>query len=232
MKKLKLMNKLIIIGFFLTLLYGCSKNQEQPNEESVLPYYKEATFTPYWYKTEEMIPKGFHKIPPFQLTNQQGEVITEKDVNGKVFVVDFFFTSCPGICPKMTDNMSVIQDAFLKENDVLLLSHSVTPDYDSVKVLQEYAKAKGVNVEKWHLLTGEREEIYNLGRNFYFVEEDLGLKKKATDFIHTENFVLIDKNRYIRGIYNGLNKTSVNQLIEDIKVLKLETSELQKASMR
>lgn len=225
------MNKLFLIGFLL-ILFGCSEDQEQSSKNYALPYYKEATFTPYWYETKERIPAEFHKIPAFQLTNQNGKTITEAEVDGKVFVVDFFFTSCPGICPKMTDNMSVIQEAFLQEDDVLLLSHSVTPDYDSVAVLYAYAKAKGVNANKWHLLTGEREEIYNLGRNFYFVEEDLGLKKKPTDFIHTENFVLVDQNRYIRGIYNGLNKASVNQLIEDVKVLKKEAVELHKISKR
>jgi protein SCO1 len=115
-----------------------------------------------------------------------------------------------------------IQHAFLADKDVLLLSHSVTPEYDSVSILRDYAEMKGVVEGKWHLLTGNRDEIYNLGRNQYFVEEDLGLEKDPDDFIHTENFVLVDQNRYIRGIYNGLNKTSVNQLIADINTLKSE----------
>jgi protein SCO1/2 len=134
-------------------------------------------------------------------------------------VADFFFTSCPGICPKMTSNMLLIQEAFKDNDKVELLSHSVMPEFDSVSVLKSYADAKGVIDNKWHLVTGERELIYDLGRNYYFVEEDLGIDKTCDDFLHTENFVLIDQQGYIRGIFNGLNKSSVNQLIADIKTL-------------
>jgi protein SCO1/2 len=137
-------------------------------------------------------------------------------------VTDFFFTSCAGICPKMTSNMKIVQEAFMNDAEVLLISHTVTPDKDSVSVLREYAQNKGVVSNKWHLVTGLQNEIYKLGRKDYFVEEDLGIDKDENDFLHTENFVLIDKNRHIRGIYNGLNKTSVNQLIKDIYTLKTE----------
>ncbi|MEL7145667.1 MAG: SCO family protein, partial [Bacteroidota bacterium] len=122
--------------------------------------------------------------------------------------------------PKMTRNMTLVQEAFLEDDRVMILSHSVTPQYDSVPVLKRYAESNGVIDGKWHLLTGERSTIYKLGRQGYFIEEDLGILKEADEFIHTENFVLVDKNRYIRGIYNGLNKTSVNQLIDDIKTLQ------------
>ena len=118
--------------------------------------------------------------------------------------------------------MKIVQEEFLKDDEVLLISHSVTPDKDSVSVLREYALNKGVVSNKWHLVTGLQNEIYKLGRKDYFVEEDLGTDKDENDFLHTENFVLIDKNRHIRGIYNGLNKTSVNQLIKDIHTLKTE----------
>ncbi|MEL6538992.1 MAG: SCO family protein, partial [Bacteroidota bacterium] len=200
---------------------GCgSATQERTSRVETLPYYQEATFTPQWFSTEEDVPSDFHQIPKFSLTNQLGESISEEDVQDKIFVVDFFFTSCPGICPKMTSNMAVIQEEFLEDDEVLLLSHSVTPDIDQVPILQEYAEVKGVVEGKWHLLTGKREEIYHLGRYQYFVEEDLGLEKDPNAFIHTENFVLVDGNRHIRGIYNGLNTTAVSQLIADIKTLK------------
>ena len=120
----------------------------------------------------------------------------------------------------MTDNMRLIQAAFLTDPNVLLLSHSVTPSVDSVSVLKDYAKVKGVISSKWHLATGDKQLIYSLGRKSYFVEEDLGLQKQETDFIHTENFVLVDGDGHLRGIYNGLNKRSVNQLLEDIRTLK------------
>jgi len=198
--------------------------QEKVKEEAVseikLPYYNEATFTPHWFDDLASVPGGFHQIPEFSLVNQQGQEFTDSDVEDKLFVVDFFFTSCPGICPKMTSNMALVQEAFLEDKDVLLLSHSVTPEYDDVEMLRRYAEQKGVIDSKWHLLTGERDVIYDLGRNHYFVEEDLGVQKDLDDFLHTENFILVDKHRYIRGIYNGLNKTSVNQLIADIKTLQ------------
>jgi len=116
--------------------------------------------------------------------------------------------------------MALIQDKFIDDDGVLLLSHSLTPDYDSVSVLKQYAEAKGVNSKRWYLLTGERAMIYDLGRNQYFIEEDLGLAKDPDDFIHTENFVLLDVNQHIRGIYNGLNKAAISQLMADITTLK------------
>ena len=121
----------------------------------------------------------------------------------------------------MTKNMTLLQEEFKDDDDVLLLSHSVTPTIDSVAQLKKYALDKGV-LNNWHLVTGDKKEIYDLGRKFYFVEEDLGEPKGLDDFLHTENFVLIDKNKHIRGIYNGLNKNSVMQLIADIKTLKKE----------
>ena len=118
--------------------------------------------------------------------------------------------------------MMDLQNEFLKDENVLLLSHSVTPEKDSVSVLKAFADKKGILSHKWHLVTGTQQEIYKLGRKDYFVEEDLGIEKEADEFLHTENFVLLDRNRHIRGIYNGLNKTSIKQLIVDIQTLKKE----------
>lgn len=213
--------KQLIILMTALLLASCSNSKKQETSRvDVLPYYEEATFTPRWYEAEALIPQGFHQIPAFSLINQSGETITEKSLNGKITVVDFFFTSCPGICPKMTDNMSLVQEAFMKDDKIMMLSHSVTPTYDSVPVLKEYAVKKKIVAGKWHLLTGDRDEIYRLGRNAYFAEEDLGLAKGLNDFLHTENFILVDGNRHIRGIYNGLNKTAIEQLITDIRTLE------------
>ena len=209
----------VLILFGLT---GCSNSRERDSRVDVLPYYNEASFTPQWFEDNESVPNDFHKLPEFSLINQNGEIFNEQSIEGKIVVADFFFTTCPGICPKMTNNMALVQDEFLNDDQVVLLSHSVTPAYDSIPILKEYGEMKGVNGKRWHLLTGNREVIYDLGRNSYFVEEDLGLSKDPNDFIHTENFVLIDKNRHIRGIYNGLNKTSINHLIADIRTLKEE----------
>ncbi|SFD12386.1 protein SCO1/2 [Algibacter lectus] len=187
-----------------------------------LPYYNDESFTPHWLTPNTEEEKTFHKIPDFSLTNQSGETVTQDTFEGKIYITDFFFTTCPGICPKMTGNMAKIQEEFKNDQDVLLLSHSVMPSTDSVSVLRAYANKNDVIDNKWHLVTGSRDEIYTLGRDYYFVESDLGEVKSIDDFLHTENFLLIDKNKHIRGIYNGLNRASMAQLITDVKALKQE----------
>ncbi|WP_339793117.1 SCO family protein [uncultured Imperialibacter sp.] len=219
MKRFNTVNKALHLPILIAVLIGCESKQQTTSRVEELPYYEEATFTPKWFDSPAQLPTDFHQVPAFALVNQLGDTITEKDMAGKIYVIDFFFTTCPGICPKLTGNMALVQEAFLEDDQVLLLSHSVTPDYDSVAVLKEYADVKGVVEGKWHLLTGDRDQIYNLGRNAYFVEEDLGLEKDPDDFIHTENLVLVDGSRHIRGIYNGLNKAAISQLMADIKTL-------------
>lgn len=217
-----MISKILVILSFVTVLVGCQESKDVTSRVESLPYYNEASFTPHWYSADDKILDTFHQISPFSLVNQKGEIVTEKTLEGKIYITDFFYTTCPGICPKMTNNMAIIQDAFLYDDEVILLSHSVTPSKDSVAVLRDYGDAKGVNPAKWFLVTGAKSEIYKLGRKDYFIEEDLGVEKSDEDFLHTENFVLIDKNRHIRGIYNGLNKTSINQLIADVNTLKEE----------
>ena len=195
------------------LIIGCTNNKKQ------LPYYDTPDFTPKWEISDKLT---FHQIRPFKLINQENQPFTEKDIENKICVADFFFTTCPGICPKMTSSMADIQKEFINDNEILLLSHSVTPEKDSVTVLQQYAQDKKVNFKRWKLLTGDKNEIYDLGRKYYFVEEDEGMKKANDVFLHTENFILIDKQRHIRGIYNGLDPNSIQNLIRDIKVLKDE----------
>lgn len=216
------MQNKIIVFLLLIVLVACQEQEENNSRVDTLPFYNEATFTPHWISDNDESLDTFHRISPFKLINQEGETITEKTFEDKLYVVNFFFTICPGICPKMTNNMMQLHDEFLKDDDVLLLSHSVMPKNDSVSVLKSYAEDRGISSKTWHLVTGDKKEIYKLGRNDYFIEEDLGLSKKKYEFLHTENFVLIDKNRHIRGIYNGLNKTSINQLVTDIKTLKKE----------
>jgi protein SCO1 len=205
--------KNIVLFIAICLFISCKQ------EVRKLPYYDTADFTPKWQLPEM---DTFHTIRNFKLIDQNGAAFSEKDIAGKICVADFFFTICPGICPKMTSSMADLQKDFIKDDDVLLLSHSVTPESDSVSVLKKYAENKEVQYKKWRLLTGDKEEIYDLGRKYYFVEEDLGLKKDSDEFLHTENFILIDKRRHIRGIYNGLDPNSIATLSKDIKVLKEE----------
>ncbi len=203
---------------------ACNQSIEKTSRVATLPFYDEATFTPNWLAVDSDALDAFHKIPAFSLTNQLGETVSNSTFQNKIYVADFFFTTCPGICPKMTSNMMILQEEFIDDEEILLLSHSVTPKIDSVEVLKAYTENKGIDNSKWHLVTGERKQIYDLGRKAYFAEEDLGREKTEDDFLHTENFILIDKNSHIRGIYNGLNKTDVQQLIADIKALKYEGS--------
>jgi protein SCO1/2 len=208
-------NQLLIFILFALGVFACEKPDVR-----VLPYYDSPDFTPKWELPENE--DEFHSIRAFSLVNQHNEEFTENDIKGKICVVDFFFTSCPGICPKMAASMQDIQQEFLDDDGILLLSHSVTPDYDSVPVLQQYAKNMGVDFNRWKLLTGTLSEIYDLGRKYYFVEEDEGITRDETYFLHTENFILIDKERRIRGIYNGVNPDSMKSMIADIKVLQQE----------
>jgi len=205
--------KYFYLILYVLIMVSCKENKKQ------LPYYDTPDFTPKWEMTNE---NTFHKIRPFKLINQENQTFTEKDIEGEICVVDFFFTTCPGICLKMTNSMTDIQTEFMNDNEVLLMSHSVTPEKDSVSVLKQYAKDKKVDFKRWKLLTGDKNEIYDLGRKYYFAEEDEGIKKGNNVFLHTENFILIDKQRHIRGIYNGLDPNSIQNLIQDIKVLKAE----------
>ncbi|MGJ8716468.1 MAG: SCO family protein [Maribacter stanieri] len=224
------MNKSIVIILFFIIFASCKEAVKKENIQITetsrvehLPYYNDESFTPHWITPNTEEEKQFHKIPDFKLVDQLGDTLTQKSFNNQIYITDFFFTSCPGICLKMTNNMTKVQEAFLDHPEVAILSHSVTPSIDSVSVLKTYAEKNGVIDSKWHLVTGDKTEIYNLGRNEYFVENDLGIPKDINDFLHTENFLLIDKNKHIRGIYNGLNRASIAQLITDVNALLEES---------
>ncbi|APZ44970.1 SCO family protein [Polaribacter reichenbachii] len=164
-----------------------------------------------------------HTIANFELTNQNGEIITNKNYENKIYVADFFFTRCTNICIAMAYNMSELQDFYKNDNDIMFLSHSVTPTIDSVSVLKEYAINKGVIDGKWNVTTGSKKHIYELARKSYFavIEDGDG---GENDFIHTEQFVLIDKQRRIRGFYDGTEKKDMEKLKQDVALLKEEYS--------
>ncbi|MBC2845855.1 SCO family protein [Winogradskyella flava] len=218
------------VAVFLVFVFiSCKREVKEDTIKSVetsrvdyLPYYNDESFTPNWLTPGTKEEERFHKIGSFTLINQLGDTITQQTFEKKIYITDFFFASCPGICPQMTGNMFKLQEEFINDQDVLFLSHSVTPTKDSVPVLKNYAEKNGVLDGKWHLVTGDKSEIYNLGRNHYFVENDLGKPKDINDFLHTENFLLIDKKSHIRGIYNGLNRASMQQLIVDVRALQKE----------
>lgn len=165
--------------------------------------------------------KKYHTIADFSLTNQNGKTITQKDYEGKIYIADFFFTTCQTICPIMTDNMVEIQKEILNDTDVMLLSHSVTPEIDTVAQLKRYAIKKGVNDKKWNLVTGDKKQIYELARKSYLAVKANPLAGPF-DMVHTENFMLIDKKKQIRGFYDGTNSEDIDRLLDDIKHLKKE----------
>ncbi|SFA81778.1 SCO family protein [Algoriphagus aquimarinus] len=202
-----------ILAFSCTGKGAGAENRE--DEITALPYFNSADFTPSWEK-------GSHRIPDFAFTNQNGEEITEESYRGKIYVADFFFTICPGICPKLTANMESLQEAYLSDEEVMFLSHSVMPWNDSVPVLKEYAIEHQVNDAKWNLVTGDVEAIYSIAREGYFADEDFTKTLDTSNFIHTENFVLVDGQGFIRGVYNGTLEMDLERLKRHIEILKKE----------
>ena len=162
-----------------------------------------------------------HNIADFNLINQNGKKITNKDYKDKIYIADFFFTRCQNICIAMAYNMSELQEFYKNDTDIMFLSHSVTPLIDSVSVLKEYAMSKGVIEGKWNVTTGKKKHIYELARKSYFAVLDEG-NGDENDFIHTEQFILVDKKRRIRGYYDGTNDQEMEKLKEDIIFLKEE----------
>lgn len=160
----------------------------------------------------------YHTIANFSFTNQNGKTITQKDYEGKIYVADFFFTTCGSICPKMITNLVIVQQEFLTNPKVMLLSHSVLPDTDDVQKLKEYAIKNGVNDKKWNLVTGDKKAIYTMARKSYLAVK-LGNPNELYDMVHTENFVLIDTKKRVRGFYDGTNKDEIQRLIADIHFL-------------
>jgi protein SCO1/2 len=160
----------------------------------------------------------YHTIADFSFTNQNGKTITQKDYEGKIYVADFFFTTCGSICPKMTTNLVEVQKAFINNPKVMLLSHTVFPEIDSVSVLKKYAIKNGVIDSKWNLVTGDKKQIYAMARKSYLAVK-LGKPEELYDMVHTENFVLVDSKRRVRGFYDGTKKEDIARLIEDITFL-------------
>ena len=189
------------------------------NQKKPLPVYQPEMFNTELVDESIQHVSKYHTIADFSLTNQNGETITQDTYKDKIYVADFFFTTCPTICPIMTDNMYKIQGEILDDVDIMLLSHSVTPKIDSVSQLKKYAKEKGVIDRKWNLVTGDKKHIYELARKSYLAVKTDG-NGDEYDMIHTENFVLIDKKRRIRGTYDGTNPEEIERLLEDIETLK------------
>lgn len=190
--------------------------------EKKLPVFNPADVNPKLVDKSVINITRNHKVADFKLINQNGEIVTQDDYKDKIYVTDFFFTRCMTICPVMTNNMGKLQEVFKNDDEIKFLSLSVTPEMDSIPILKEYAVKKGVIDAKWNITTGDKKHIYELARKSYFAvldEGDGGLQ----DFIHTENFILVDKKRQIRGFYDGTDSKDIERLILDIKILQNES---------
>lgn len=163
----------------------------------------------------------FHKVPNFSFINEKGEVVDSMVMEGKISVVDYFFTTCPTICPVMTTNLTTVQDYFDEDEDVIILSHTVDPETDTPKVLADYAKSYKANPKQWMFLTGDKAALYEQARRGYFITALQG-DGGPEDFVHSEKLVIVDKNKHIRGYYDGTKEDEVQKMIEHIEILKLE----------
>ena len=211
--KLFITTLFVLSCIIITLFYNIL------SPEKILPIYQPAQVNYELVDSTIQHQKKYHHIADFSLINQNGDTITQEFYKDKIYVADFFFTTCQTICPIMTDHMYDIQKQTISDPEVLLLSHSVTPDIDSVAQLKRYAKKKLVNSSKWNLVTGNKKQIYELARKSYLAVKNAG-NGGPFDMIHTENFMLIDKRRQIRGFYDGTDSEEIERLLEDIKVLK------------
>ena len=196
----------------LTLFYSALKPKK------TLPIYNPSMVNPELVDSTIQYISKYHSIADFSFTNQNGKTITQKDYEGKIYVADFFFTTCGSICPKMTTNLVEVQKAIINNPKVMLLSHTVFPETDSVSVLKKYAIKNGVIDSKWNLVTGDKKQIYSLARKSYLAVK-LGKPEELYDMVHTENFVLVDSKRRVRGFYDGTKKEDIARLIEDITFL-------------
>jgi protein SCO1/2 len=206
---------LILSAIIITAIYNLYKPTPK------LPVYQPDMVTADLVDTTIQHIRKFHKIGDFKLVNQLGDTITPAKFKDKIYVADFFFTTCQSICIDMAKSMQTLQKEYLNDPEIMLLSHSVTPEIDNVAQLQKYAKEKGVNSEKWQLVTGDKKQIYKLARKHYLASKTEG-DGGPYDLVHTENFVLVDKEKRIRGFYDGTNPEEIDQLIKDISILKLE----------
>jgi protein SCO1/2 len=208
----------------IILLSVACKEKKSSSEliEEHLPFYNNAQFDASWIDEGDSGYASIHTIDTFHLTNQLGHTITKDSLDNHIYVANFFFTTCPGICPKMVNNLQSLQDSFINNPQIKLVSFSVMPWIDNVAKLNEYGKMHQINPNKWYLLTGDKERIYHLGRHAYFAEKSIGLQKDSSEFLHTESMLLIDKKARIRGIYNATQKLDIERVSEDIRVLLKE----------
>ncbi len=211
--------KLRILLFAIIAIAGIIIGYPYLAKKKPLPIYQPSELNPQLVDASLQHKGKGHQVANFHLINQLGDSISQDNLEGKIYVADFFFTTCPTICPRMTEQFFRLQKTFKEEDDIRLVSHTVFPDHDTVEVLKAYAEEYGVDSQMWYLLTGDKKQIYDLARKSYFAVTTTG-DGGDEDFIHTENFVLVDKEKRLRGFYDGTSPEAVNQLMLDIRQLK------------
>jgi protein SCO1 len=220
--KIVKMYRIVFLLLSSVLLVSCLDKKADTID---LPYYNEPDFTPIFLTDKsEVESKINHIIADFSFLNQDSTLISQKAIEGKIHIANFIFTSCGSICPKMTTNLKIVNDSLKNHSDIVLLSYSVTPWIDTPTVLKNYKSRNEINNPNWHFLTGSKNDIYKLARKSYFAEEDIGFSKDSTEFLHTEHFILVDKTKRIRGIYNGTLSLEMQQMLDDIKTLEKENN--------
>ena len=208
---------LLIVFFIVFSVVAISSFNYVQTQEKKLPIYSPSMVSDELVEEELRYVKKYHRISDFSLLNQNGNNVTQEDYKNKIYVADFFFTTCPDICPIMTGNMLYLQEN-LKDTNVMLASFSVTPKIDTVEVLKEYSTLKGIDDSRWNLMTGDKKQIYDLARKSYLVAKAIP-DGKNHGMIHTENFVLVDRDKRIRGYYDGTNIEDMDKLLDDIQIL-------------
>jgi len=207
----------------ICILLGCdnASNKVIPKKEVLnfkLPFYNSADFTPKWIHSKAEM-DSIHTIPSFEFIDQDNNKINKESVKGKIYLVNFFYTECSGICPMMTSTLKIIDDTFKNNPNLMILSTSVTPEIDQPEILKRYKLNNKITNPNWHFLTGKKNQIYSLARKGYFIEEEIGLNKDSSEFLHTEHVLLIDQGGHIRGIYNGTLQLEAQRMIADIREL-------------
>lgn len=200
-------HKLIYLVSFALLVFGCSQDKK-------LPYLGKHETRVVDGKTDTL----YHQVPPFKFLNQDSVWVSEKDMAGKIYIADFFFTTCPTICPKMKTQLVRLYERYADNDQIRILSHTIDPEFDRPHVLKQYANRLQVQAPRWNMVTGDKQAIYTLGEKSYMVtaQED---KNEVGGFVHSGAFILVDKQRHIRGIYDGTKEEEVNHLIEDLEIL-------------
>ena len=220
--KIVKMYRIVFLLLSSLLLFSC---KEKKMDTIDMPYYNDPDFNPIFIKNKiEVAEKITHQIDSFSFLNQDSIIVTQSIFKNKIHVANFIFTTCGSICPIMTSNFKLVSDSFKNNNNVVMLSYSVTPWIDKPSVLKKYINKNGINNLNWHFLTGDRTSIYKLARQSYFAEENIGFSKDSSQFLHTEHVILVDRTNRIRGVYNGTLSLEMQHLIEDIRSLENENN--------